>query len=138
MSKTKRFLALVLIVLMLASSLAISASAALEAPAKVTATQSSSVIRLTWSKVSDATGYRIYYKFPRDLHWKTCVSSTTKTTYRFTDLPSGEVYIFGIKSYTKSGSKTTWSEMKKLRTATEPFAPKKLTASQNETSINQA
>ena len=132
-----KIISLIFALIMLSSVMIISASAATapKAPEKVSATQTTSSITLSWSKVSGATGYRIYYKFPRDLHWKTAVDSTTATSKTWNNLPSGETYIFAVKSYTKSGNTTTWGGYTEFTTATKPAAPKKVVASQTESAI---
>lgn len=133
MNKTKhmkKIIALIsaLVALLLVMVVSVVAATAPKAPDKVTATQTENSITLSWSKVSGATGYRIYYKFPRDLHWETAVSSTTATSKTWNNLPSGEFYIFAVRSYTKSGSTVIWGGNKQTSTATAPKAPEKVTA----------
>ena len=120
MKTTKKLLALILALLMLTSAMALPASAATPAaPSNVTVERSTSSIRLSWPKVSGATGYRIHYKLPGDLSWRTAVSSTTKTTHTFNALSAGVSYKFAVQSYVKSGSKTTWGSYKEIVTATQ-------------------
>lgn len=137
MNTAKKLLAVILTLMMFASVFALPASAANApaAPASVTAAQNTSAIKLTWSKVSGATGYRIYYKLPADLSWRTAVSSTTATTHTFKNLPEGQHYVFAVRSYLKSGSKVTWGGYRQITTSTQTPAPSKITAKQNTSAI---
>ena len=47
-------------------------------PTKVTATTTSDTVKLTWSKVSKATGYKLYKK--TDGKWK-AIKTVTSNTY---------------------------------------------------------
>ncbi|MBR2315021.1 MAG: fibronectin type III domain-containing protein, partial [Clostridia bacterium] len=94
---------------------------------KLTATQTSSSITLSWNKVSGATGYRIYvYDSKKDEYVKlTDVKGTKYTVKKISGkkLKEGTTYKFAIKPYF-SGSKTVWcSTFKYLSTATEPGKP---------------
>ena len=135
MNSTKKILAVILAMMMLVSAFELPASAAPSAPSKVTATQNTTAIKLSWTKVSGATGYRIYYKLPGDISWRTALKSTASTSHTFKNLPEGQHYTFAVRSYVKSGNKVTWGSYKEIRTATQTAAPKKLTAAQNETAI---
>ena len=126
MKTIKKILALSLAFMMLASVIALPASAA-TAPAatsKITVTRSTTELKLTWTKVNGATGYRIYYKLPGDLSWRTAVSSTTKTTHTFKELSYGQSYKFAVRSYTNSNGKTTWGGYREIATATKTTIPK--------------
>ncbi len=140
MKKTKysaKIISLLMALLMLSSVIILPASAATapKAPATITATPTTSSIKLTWSKVSGATGYRIYYKLPGDISWRTGLSSTASTTHTFKGLPEGQSYTFAVRSYTKSNGKITWGSYKQIATATKTAAPKKLTATQTTSAI---
>lgn len=113
----------------------VSAANAPAAPSKVSATCSTTAIKLKWSAVKGASGYRIYYKLPGDTSWRTALKSTTKTTYTVKNLTAGQNYRFAVRGYTKSGDKTVWGKYKEIKTATLTPAPSKLTATQNTTSI---
>lgn len=110
-------------------------AAAPAAPSKVVSAQSTSAIKLTWTKVSGATGYRIYYKLPGDITWRTALSSTGKTTHTFTGLPEAQSYLFAVRSYSKSGSKVTWGGYRQIATATQTSAPKKIIAERSVSAI---
>ncbi len=92
----------------------------------ITATQSTSAIRLNWNKVSGATGYRVYQYSPskgKYVH----IASVKDTTYRKAkNLKPGTTYKFKIKAYTKLSDGTViWGDASSaFATATECKAPK--------------
>ncbi len=87
-------------------------------PSKITATQSTSSIKLTWNKVPGATGYRIYYKSGNS--WKVSVSATAATTHTFKNLKAGAEFTFAIRPYIKTDSGVVWSSYSEFTTATKP------------------
>lgn len=135
MRKISKALALVFCVIMLISSLGAVSFAAAKKPAatkKISTTVSDTSIKLTWSKVSGASGYRVYqYK---NKEWAVIKSSTTSNTYTIKSLKPATSYKFAVKTYKKSGSKTTWSDAKKITVKTAAVSnPKtvKATAGEN-------
>ncbi len=108
----------------------------LGAISKLTAVPGKTSVALSWNKAENATGYRVYYKLAGDLNWRVCISYTTKTTYIFDDLPSGEYYKFAVKSlYKKSDGKYISGGYKELQTSTQPLAPTTITATQTTSTI---
>ncbi len=97
---------------------------------KVSATQSSSVVRLNWEASKDATGYRVYQLNEKTGKYEKIASIKGKTTYRVTKLKSATVYSFKIKAYKKySDGTVVWATASApLKTATEPVKPTQLTA----------
>ncbi len=93
---------------------------------KITATQSTSVIKLNWNAVSGATGYRVYQYSPskgKYVH----IASVKATTYRKAkNLKPGTTYKFKIKAYKKLSDGTViWGDASSaFATATECKAPK--------------
>lgn len=75
-------------------------------PSKITVTTTSDTVKLSWIKVSKATGYKVYKKV--DGKWKS-VKTLTGNTYTAKDLTASEKYSFAVKSYRKSGGKTYYS-----------------------------
>lgn len=127
----KKLLTIITTVFILAVMLCFTASAAkITAPKTFKATTTSDSITLSWSKVSGADGYRIYYRTSTKGEWKYAVKSTKKTSQTFNNLTKGKKYYFAIKSYDKTKSGTTFSSSKKLNTATQPVATSKLNAKQ--------
>lgn len=104
-----------------------------KAPSKVTATQSTNAIKLTWDKVSGATGYRIYYKSGST--WKVAVSATTATSHTFKNLKAGTKFVFAVRPYTISGGNTIWSPYTECATATKTVKIAKITAKQTTSKV---
>ncbi len=91
----------------------------------IKASQSTSVIKLTWGGVEGATGYRVYQYSPSKGKFVPIVSLKGATTYRKTGLKAGTQYKFKIKAYTKLSDGTVlWAKAsKEFLTATECKAP---------------
>ena len=118
MRKTSRILAVIFCILMMLTSVsAVSMAAAkVAATKKISTSATATSIKLTWSKVKGATGYRVYqYK---DKKWVTVKKSTTGNTYTAKSLKPATSYKFSVKAYKKSGSKTYWSDGKKITVKT--------------------
>lgn len=95
-------------------------------PATVTnlkATQSTSSIKLTWNKVTGATGYRVYRYDTKTKKWVKLID-TKNTSYTVSKLSAGTSYKFAVKAYTKVGKTVHWSaSYPQLITATKPLTP---------------
>ena len=85
---------------------ATAASVKIAPPTKVTASTTADTAKLSWGKVSKATGYKVYKKV--DGKWK-AVKTLTSNTYTAKSLTASESYSFAVKSYVKSGGKTYYS-----------------------------
>lgn len=90
------------------------------APAKVTATQSESAIKLTWTAVKNADGYRIYYKNASTWVAHSVTSATSKT---FTGLSSAKTYTFAVRPYKQTSLGVVWGDYRECATATKPKMP---------------
>ena len=89
----------------------------------VSASQSTSSIKLTWKKVTGATGYRVYQYNSRTGKYKT-LKTLTGTSYTVKNLKAGTTYKFAVKAYTKADGETLWAASSKtLTTATKPATP---------------
>ena len=64
-------------------------------------------IKMSWAKVSGATGYRVYKQNGKT--WVK-VKDISTTSYTFTGLKSGTSYNFTVRPYKKVDSKIYWSE----------------------------
>lgn len=99
---------------------------------KITAVSTTTTIKLTWNKVSGATGYRVYRYNAAEKKWVIVVNETTKTTATI-KFKTGAKTKFAVKSYKKLGDGTIlWSSSyKTIETATKTATPKisKLTSS---------
>lgn len=100
---------------------------------EITATPATSSVKLSWKKVANATGYRVYiYKNNK---W-TKVANTTKTTYTVKDLKSGTTYKFAVKAYNKTDNGTVWADSYKTVSAmTKPGVTSKITATTTENTV---
>ena len=127
----KRGLALVMTVLMVFSSSALSFYAGAVgkvASLKVASTTQSSVT-LKWNKVSGAKNYRVYRYNSSDKKWS-YIKSTKSTSFTHKELSSGKQYIYGVKSVATEKGKTVTGKMSaKVTAVTKPGTVKNLKAS---------
>lgn len=84
--------------------------------------QSTSSIRLKWSKISGAKGYTIYQYDAKKKKWKT-VKTTNSSSYVVSKLKKSTVYKFKIAAYVTSGSQKVYG--KKSDTLTVATTPGK-------------
>lgn len=89
-------------------------------PTSIKAVSDANAITLSWKKVSNATGYRVY----RYIGGKwTKVKTTKALSFTDTDLESATVYKYKVKAYKKKNGKVTWGKASDtFRTATDPTA----------------
>lgn len=100
-----------------------------EKTSKVTAACTDTEIKLTWKKVTGATGYRVYQYNSSTGKYK-ALKTLTGTSYTVKNLKGGRKYKFAVKTYTKTEGETLWSISSKTATVyTELATPKvKITA----------
>lgn len=55
-------------------------------------------VKVSWSKVSGASGYKVYYKKSNDASW-TLLKTTTSTSYKKANLSDGVKYDFKVVAY---------------------------------------
>lgn len=125
--KFRKTLGLVLAVLVVFSSFAVTASA-VSAPAKVQNLAVASVdddeINVTWSKVSGATGYLVYVRSGSSGSWKK-VETTAKTYAEVENLKAAHVYSIRVRAYKKSGSEVVYGSYSAvLKAPTDPDEPR--------------
>ncbi len=90
---------------------------------KITATQSTDTIKLTWKKVTGADGYRVYQYNSKTGKYKT-LKTLTGTSYTVKNLKAGTSYKFAVKAYTKDSGETLWAASSKtITTCTKPATP---------------
>lgn len=87
---------------------------------KLTATQSTSAVALSWEAVKNVDGYRVYKKTASG--WER-LTTTADVKYTARGLASGENYTFAVRSYIKTTIGVVWGELKTITTATKPAAP---------------
>ena len=85
------------------------------------ASQSTSSIKLTWSKLSGATGYRVYRHDGKK--WVK-VADTKNNSYTISKLKAGTTYKYAVRAYTTVGKATYWAaSYPNITTATKPATP---------------
>ena len=91
----------------------------------IKATQTTTSISLSWGKVSQATGYRVYQYSPSKKKYVQ-VASVKTNSFNKTGLKAGTTYKFKIKAYKKLSDGTViWAEDSAVfTTATKCAAPK--------------
>ena len=90
---------------------------------KITPTQTTDTIKLSWKKVTGATGYRVYQYNSSTGKYKT-LKTVTGTSYTVKNLKAGTSYKFAVKAYTKVDGETLWAASSKtITTATKPATP---------------
>lgn len=100
------------------------------------ATQTASSVTLTWDKVKNETGYRVFLKTADG--WKK-LADTTAVKYTLTGLTAGTKYVFAVKSYAVIGGKTVWgTELAQIITATQPAATKTVKAASADNTVTLA
>lgn len=97
------------------------------APERIVSQQNNSAIRLLWTPVRNASGYRVYYKDGNS--WKICVNTTVATSHTFTRLPSGKAYQFAVRPYMVLSSGVVMGDYSTFIASTTCAAPKTAVAS---------
>ena len=87
---------------------------------KTNFTYSANAVKMSWNKVSGATGYRVYKYNTSTKKWQT-VANTKNTSYTFNKLKSGTTYKFTVRAYRTEGGKTYLSpKYSTFTTSTNP------------------
>ena len=87
---------------------------------KTNFTSSANAVKMSWNKVSGATGYRVYKYNTSTKKWQT-VANTKNTSYTFSKLKSGTTYKFTVRAYRTEGGKTYLSpKYSTFTTSTNP------------------
>lgn len=72
---------------------------------KVSFKSSANVVKMSWDKVSGATGYRVYKYNTSTKKWQT-VANTKNTSYTFSKLKAGTTYKYTVRAYKTLDGKT--------------------------------
>lgn len=111
MKNTKRLLSIILSVIMMLSMFPISVYAASNTPSKPTVSgfsSTTSTVTVNWKKVTGAKGYVLYrYNTSTKKYYK--ISSTTKLSYKVSNLKAGTSYSYAVKAYKVVKKKTYYS-----------------------------
>lgn len=67
-------------------------------------------LKVTWSKVSDATGYRIYRKTSATGKFTTLATVKNVSSYTDKKAVGGKTYFYTVRAYTTIGNKTIWGD----------------------------
>ncbi len=100
---------------------------------KAAYTSGCKAVKISWNKVSNATGYRVY-RFSGKKWVK--VGNTSKTAYKITGLKAGTQYKFKVKAFRRTNNGTVWGKASKVKNvATKPSKPTITAASAAQDSI---
>ena len=83
-------------------------------------------VKLSWSKVSDASGYRVYRSTSKDGTYKLVadLSGSSNTSYTNKNLSPGKTYYYKVRAYKKVGSNRDYgSYSSKLKASTKCNTP---------------
>ncbi len=108
-----------------------------KAVSKISATQTTSSITVSWSKISGVTGYKLFlYKGSSKITEK-ALKDEDITDYTFKNLSSGAEYTVKIKVYKKVDGTNYWSSTNEIKTATKTATPKisKVTAGSSQATV---
>lgn len=138
MKSITKIICLLLCVVMLFTSYSVGVQAAavkIAATEKLTAEATADTVKLTWKKVSKATGYRVYRIVDGKL--KTLKKSVKSNKYTVEELTAGETYKFAVKTYRTQNGKTYWSsKYKSVTVKTKAMStPKKPTATSTKNTV---
>lgn len=107
---SSRAIALVMALLILMSSAVWTNAADVAAVEKLTAKSiSADGVALSWTKGSNAYGYRVYRYISADEGWK-ALKTTGELSYTDTDVAAGGVYYYTVRAYRYINSKAVFSE----------------------------
>ena len=107
-------------------SATVDATTLLATPVLKASSADSATVKLTWNKLSGASGY-VLEKYDGK-KW-VAVKTTTATSFTVTKLKANTTYQFRVKGYVKSGSKNVYSAYSTvLKVSTAPTKTSKVTA----------
>ena len=108
MKTASRILCLILSVVMLitANITIVEAAVSVAVTEKLVATSTAGSVELSWKKVNNATGYKVYQVVDGKLK---AIKTVSTTKHVVKDLTASETYTFAVKTYRKVDSKTYWS-----------------------------
>ena len=104
---------------------------------KITLSNNSSTgkVKLTWEKISGATGYQVYRATSRDGTYK-LMETVTGTTYTDTSSKAGKTYYYKVKAVAKSSSADSAFSAIKYRTCDLPKPDVSITRSSGKPKVS--
>lgn len=117
--KAFRFIVAVLLIVSLCGTGSLAATVSVAATKSLSATSTADSVTLKWSKVSKATGYRVYQRVNGE--WKKLITQAG-VTYTAKSLTASTNYTFGVKTYRKVDGKYYWSSLKTVKVKTKAMA----------------
>lgn len=105
---------------------------------KLTASDNTTTsLKLTWSKVKNASGYRVYRYNNSTKKWVTLVTATNKCSTTLKSLTSGTVYKLAVRAYFDTGNGSQWANSyTTIQATTLPGQVKNLKATVELTSVS--
>ncbi len=79
-------------------------------------------VKLTWTKSTGATGYRVYIWNTRSKSWNVACSVATSNSATITSLTGGKTYIFAVRPFINTGTSIVWGGYTKANVTT-PIRP---------------
>lgn len=103
---------------------------------KANFTSSANAVKMSWSKIPGATGYKVYKYNTSTKKWQTA-ANTKNTSYTFSKLKAGTTYKYTVRAYKTQGGKTYLSpKYSTFTTSTNPATVNfKLTAGSKKATI---
>ncbi len=101
-------------------------------------TTSNGKVTIKWSKISNASGYRVYRYNTSTSSYEKIATIKSKSTVTYTDSSAtiGEKAKYVVKAYRKSNGYTGWSAKSAAKSITvKPATPKMTTASKTKTAV---
>lgn len=118
-TKAFHFVLAFLLIISLCGTGAFAATVSVSPTKSFSATSKADSVTLKWSKVSKATGYRIYQRVNGE--WKKLITQSG-VTYTVKNLTASTNYTFAVKAYRKVSGKTYWSSLKTVKVKTKAMA----------------
>ena len=95
----------------------VAAKPALSKPESITAKNTGSKrVRISWKKVSGATGYQVYYSTSKSGEYK-LLKTTSGLNYSKTGFKKGKTYYFKVRAYRTINGKKVYGSFSSVKSA---------------------
>ncbi|MGN1418010.1 MAG: fibronectin type III domain-containing protein [Acutalibacteraceae bacterium] len=125
----KRIVSLMICLCLLAAPVSVSAVSVSAPKISSVSIVGAASLKVTWSKVSSASGYVLYRKTDDGSYKKLATVSKSKTTYTNSSLSAGKKYTYKIRAYKTVSGKTYYSNYSNAKANTTVGTPKNLSVS---------